>query len=43
MLMMNKIWIILIFFGLIISMFTGNFTDMGNLILNSGEKAFSVF
>lgn len=41
--MMNKIWIILILFGLIISMFTGNFTDMGSLILNSSEKAFSVF
>lgn len=41
--MMNKIWIILIFLGLLISMFTGNFTDMGNLILNSNEKAFSVF
>lgn len=41
--MMNKIWIILILFGLIISMFTGNFGNMGNLILNSSEKAFSVF
>ena len=41
--MMNKIWIVLIFFGLIISMFTGNFSNMGNLILNSGEKAFSIF
>ncbi|MBQ8292177.1 MAG: hypothetical protein IJX78_00055 [Bacilli bacterium] len=41
--MMNKIWLILIFFGLIISMFTGNFQDMGTLIINSSEKAFSVF
>lgn len=41
--MMNKIWIVLILFGLIISMFTGNFSNMGNLILNSSEKAFSIF
>lgn len=40
---MNKIWIVLILFGLIISMFTGNFSNMGNLILNSSEKAFSIF
>lgn len=41
--MMNKIWIILILLGIFISMFTGNFTDMGTLILNSSDKAFSVF
>lgn len=41
--MMNKIWIILIFSGFLISMFTGNFSDMGTLIINSSEKAFSVF
>ncbi len=41
--MMNKIWIFLIFSGFIISMFTGNFTNIGTLIINSSEKAFSVF
>lgn len=41
--MMNKIWIILIIGGFIISIFTNNFQYMGDIIINSTNKALSVF
>ena len=41
--MMNKIWIFLILFGFSISILTGNFDKMGDIIINSTDKALNVF
>lgn len=41
--MMNKIWIFLILFGFLISILTGNFDKMGDIIINSTDKALNVF
>lgn len=41
--MTNGIWISLIFTGIIISIFTGKINDIGNVILNSTNDAFSLF
>ena len=41
--MMNKIWVYLIIGGLIISIYTGNFVDMGDVIIHSTKKALDIF
>lgn len=41
--MMNKIWFFLILVGFSISILTNNFQDMGDIIINSTNKALSVF
>ena len=41
--MMNKIWVLLIFIGVCSSILMGNFTNMGNIMLESTKDAFQVF
>ena len=41
--MMNKIWLYLIVIGLLISYFTGNFINMGDIIISSSKRALDVF
>ncbi len=41
--MINRIWNALIIIGIIISIFTGKFSEMGNIILNSTNEAFEIF
>lgn len=41
--MINRIWNALIIIGILISIFTGKFSEMGSVILNSTNEAFEIF
>lgn len=41
--MINRIWNALIIVGILISIVTGRFKDMGNVILNSSSEALKIF
>lgn len=41
--MINRLWSFLIVAGIIISIFTGQFNNMGNIIMNSTSEAFKIF
>ena len=40
---MNKIWCILIISGIIVSIFTGNINNLGNIMIDSSMKGFNIF
>ena len=40
---MNKIWCFLLISGIIISFFTGNINNLGNVMIDSSTKAFEIF
>ena len=41
--MINYIWNALLLIGIVISIFTGKISDMGNIIINSSNDAFNIF
>lgn len=41
--MINYIWNALLLIGIVISVFTGKISDMGNIIINSSNDAFNIF
>jgi len=41
--MINRVWNALFILGIVISIFTGKINEMGNIILNSTNEAFSIF
>lgn len=41
--MINRVWNVLLIVGIIISILTGRFDEMGEIILNSSNEAFNLF
>lgn len=41
--MINYVWNVLLIVGIIISIFTGKISEMGNIIMNSTNEAFEIF
>ncbi|NLZ84923.1 MAG: spore maturation protein [Acholeplasmataceae bacterium] len=41
--MINRIWVILLFWGIVVSALTGKFASLGNIMLNSAQEALDLF
>ena len=41
--MINRIWVILLFLGIVVSALTGKFASLGNIMLNSAQEALDLF